>query len=57
MIFIFEVEISDDHHRMKTNIPAMSRLRDEVTDALSDCESIEGNVVECINVELKREPG
>ncbi len=54
MIFIFEVEISQDHHRMKTNIPGMSRLRDEASSALSECESIEGNSVECIRVDLKK---
>ena len=53
MIFVFEVEISDDHHRMRTNIPAMARLRAEATDALADCPSIEGNSVECISVDLK----
>lgn len=53
MRFIFEVEISNDHHRMKTNIPGLARLREEVTDALCGCESIEGNAVECVSVDLK----
>jgi hypothetical protein len=52
----FDIEITEDHHRIqkgKKHLPSLlSELSDEVSGAVSGHEEIEGNAVTCTGVDV-----